>query len=367
MNRLSDSSQAETLLEQLTTAVLLLNQDLKVLYANPAAEQLFATSRTHLSGQTIDKFYWQDPCYLDALYSAQADKVAYTRREARLYFPNTEQIITLDYCVTPQQQGKTFLLELIPQDRILRISREDSLFTANLATQALVRGVAHEIRNPLGGIRGATQLLAREFERPDLHEYTNLILSEVDRLSHLVERMLGSHKQLDFKPVNIHQVLERVHSILKAELGDAIAFIRDYDPSLPELWADLDQLIQVVLNITRNAAQALTENPSNQPPQITLRTRVLRQHTIGNMRHRTLCLVEIEDNGPGIDAKLLEMLFYPMVTGRAQGTGLGLPIAQAIMQQHNGLIECQSQPQHTVFRVLIPFIQPPIPPIKEVS
>src|SRR5690606_31980815 len=155
---------------------------------------------------------------------------------------------------------------------ILRISREDSLFTANLATQALVRGVAHEIRNPLGGIRGATQLLAREFERPDLHEYTNLILSEVDRLSHLVERMLGSHKQLDFKPVNIHQVLERVHSILKAELGDAIAFIRDYDPSLPELWADLDQLIQVVLNITRNAAQALTENPSNQPPQITLRT-----------------------------------------------------------------------------------------------
>jgi two-component system nitrogen regulation sensor histidine kinase GlnL len=348
-------SAADTLLEQLSTAVILLDQQQRVRYANPAAEQLFATSRAHFNGNAIADFYWQDPCYLDALRNALVDKRSYTRREARLYFPASEQVVTLDYTVTPLAMGQEFLLELIPQDRILRISREDSLFTANQATQALVRGVAHEVRNPLGGIRGATQLLARELHDPSQHEYTDLIISEVDRLSHLVERMLGSHKMLDFKPINIHQVLERVYWVLKAEVGDNIAFVRDYDPSLPELWADLDQLIQVVLNIARNAAQALQENPSTEPARIILRTRVLRQYTLGNTCHRMVCLVEIEDNGPGIHAELQETLFYPMVTGRAQGTGLGLPIAQGIMQQHSGLIECLSQPKQTVFRILIPF------------
>ncbi len=165
---------------------------------------------------------------------------------------------------------------------------------------------------------------------------------------------------LDLKPINIHQVLERVYSILKAEMAEEITFVRDYDPSLPEVTADLDQLIQVVLNIARNAAQALLENPSHEKPKISFRTRVLRQFTIGDTRHRMVCLVEIEDNGPGIEQPLQEMLFYPMVTGRAEGTGLGLPIAQAIMQQHKGLIECFSQPQQTIFRILIP-IQPPKP------
>lgn len=348
---------ADALLEQLSTAVILLDSQLRVRYVNPAAEQLFATSRAHLYGNLISDFYWQDPSHLDAMLSAQADKRSYTRREARLYFPASEQVTTLDYSIIPLPHSSEFLLELIPQDRILRISREDSLFTANQATLALVRGVAHEVRNPLGGIRGATQLLAREFTDPNLHEYTDVIISEVDRLSHLVERMLGSHKMLEFKLINIHQVLERVYWILNAEVGDTIRFVRDYDPSLPELWADLDQLIQVVLNIARNAAQALLENPNDEPPCITFRTRVLRQYTLGNAHHRMVCLVEIEDNGPGINHELQEMLFYPMVTGRAQGTGLGLPIAQAIMQQHSGLIECLSQPKQTIFRIFIPFHQ----------
>lgn len=349
---------ASSLLEQLSTAVLLLDEKLCVLYANSAAEQLLATSRTYLSGQSIKLFHWQDESSLDALSSALADKCSYTRREVRLYLPYNEQIITLDYTATPNAQGTELLLELISQDYSLRRSREDNLFTTNQATQALVLGMAHEVRNPLGGIRGATQLLARELNDPELHEYTDLIISEVDRLSYLVERMLGSHRMLDLKPINIHQVLERVYSILKAEMAEEITFVRDYDPSLPEVTADLDQLIQVVLNIARNAAQALLENPSHEKPKISFRTRVLRQFTIGDTRYRMVCLVEIEDNGPGIKQSLQEMLFYPMVTGRAEGTGLGLPIAQAIMQQHKGLIECISQPQQTIFRILIPFQQP---------
>ena len=352
---IGEMAEVPGLLEQLSTAVMLLDHDLCVLYANPAAEQLFATSRAHLKGHPIAQFYWQDDSCLDALYSARQDKRPYTRRGARLYFLHGDQQITLDYTVTPLLPGSDFLLELIPQDRMLRISQEDSLFTANLATQALVRGMAHEVRNPLGGIRGAAQLLTRELADVRLHEYTDVIISEVDRLGDLVERMLGSHKKLEMKRINIHQALERVFWVLSAEVGEQLRLERDYDPSLPELWADLDQLIQVFLNIARNAAQALLENPGSQPPRIVLRSRALRQFTIGNVRHRLVCLIEIEDNGPGISQTLQETLFYPMVTGRAQGTGLGLPIAQAIIQQHQGLIACVSQPKQTVFRILIPF------------
>lgn len=346
---------AHSLLEHLTTAILVLDTQLCVLYANSAAEQLFALGRAQLVGQNISQFNWQEDANLDALRSALADKCSYTRREVRLYFPYSEHIITLDYTATPNAQGDQILLELIPQDRLLRLNREGSLLNTNQATQALVYGMAHEVRNPLGGIRGAAQLLARELTDLSLHEYTDVIISEVDRLSHLVERMLGSHKMLNLQTINVHQVLERVYWVLKAEVGDSIQLMRDYDPSLPVVSADLDQLIQVMLNIARNAAQALQENPCDHAPRIIFRTRVLRQFTIGTTYYRMVCLIEIEDNGPGIHQELQEMLFYPMVTGRAQGAGLGLPIAQAIMQQHKGLIECVSQPKSTVFRILIPF------------
>lgn len=347
------------LLEQLATAVLLLDKQLVVLYANPAAEQLFATSRAHLVQRPVSLFFWEDEGCLDAMHSALSDQRRCTRREARLHFPSSAQVVTLDYTVTPfgspGHPAQQLLVELVPQDRVLRLSREDSLFTAHQATRALVRGMAHEVKNPLGGIRGAAQLLARQLPESDLQEYTDVIINETDRLSDLVDRMLGPRQRLNFEYINIHQVLERVRLILQAEVGDAIAVERDYDPSLPELYADSGRLIQVVLNIMRNAAQALQETPGLLPARITLRSRALRQFTIGARRHRLVCLIEVEDNGPGIEQSLLETLFYPMVTGRAQGTGLGLPIAQTIMQQHEGLIECESSAGHTVFRILMPF------------
>ncbi len=356
---MSPPALSHGLLEQLSIGVLLLDEQLCVLYANPAAEQIFATSRAHLLNRPLTLFFWEDETCLDALRNALSDQRPYTCRETRLHFPGGSQVITMNYTATPfnesGQQGKQLLVELLLQDRVLNLSQQDSLFTAHQATRAFVRGVAHEVKNPLGGIRGAAQLLARQLPAAELREYTDVIINEADRLSHLVDRMLGSRQRLSFERINIHQVLERVCQILQAEAGDAITMERDYDPSLPELQADLDRLIQVVLNIARNAVQALLENPSPRPPRITLRSRALRQFTIGAHCHRLVCLVEVEDNGPGIDHKLLETLFYPMVTGRTQGTGLGLPIAQAIMQQHEGLIKCDSTDGCTVFRILIPF------------
>ncbi|WP_231912945.1 nitrogen regulation protein NR(II) [Sterolibacterium denitrificans] len=355
------------LLEYLTTAVVLLDDRLRVCYANPAAEQLLATSVVHLIGQPMGPFFEAGDWDPADLRDAQVGQHAYTRREARLCPPGSDHVVRVDYTITPLgDAGRVncatqLLMELQPLDRLLRISREGSLFAANQATRALVRGVAHEVKNPLGGIRGAVQLLARELNDPGLQEYIDVIISETDRLRNLVDRMLGPRKLPDFRRINIHQVLERVRMIQQAELGDALVIERDYDPSLPELWGDLDQLIQVVLNILRNAVQSLmdpaaAEARSGQDrPRIVMRSRVLRQLTIGAQCHRLVCLVEVEDNGPGIGEELRETLFYPMVTGRSQGTGLGLPIAQSIIQQHGGLIECDSRPGRTVFRILIPF------------
>lgn len=348
------------LLENLSTAVVLLDAQLCVQYANPAAEQLLATSLVHLRQLPLHGFFDNADWHSASLHHALGTQQPHIQREVRLCCPGARRSRLLDYTVTPLSTTQ-LLVELQPLERLLQISRDDNLFAANQVTRALVRGMAHEIKNPLGGIRGAAQLLARELDRSELHEYTEVIISEADRLRNLADRMLGVRKPPDFRRINIHQVLERVRVVLQAEVGTALTVVRDYDPSLPEVWGDLDQLVQVVLNIMRNAAQSLLEMPaagmqaSSHRPRIVLRSRVLWQMTIGAHRYPLVCLIEIEDNGPGMDKDLRETVFYPMITGRSQGTGLGLPIAQSIMQQHGGLIECDSRPGLTVFRVLIPF------------
>ncbi len=227
--------------------------------------------------------------------------------------------------------GQQLLVELHPLDRLIHNNREDSLFTTNQATRALVRGMAHEIKNPLGGIRGAAQLLERQLDSAELREYTAVIIHEADRLRALADRMLGARQPPAFARVNIHQILERVRRILQAEAGDAVQLVRDYDPSLPEVWADPDQLIQVFLNIMGNAVQRLLEMPPSQaadrlPPRVLIRSRVLRRFTIGTRCHALLCQVEIEDNGPGISTELRETVFYPMVTGRSRAPAWGCPL-----------------------------------------
>lgn len=351
---------SKMLLDNLTTAVLLLDEGLRILYINPAAEHLFATSSSHLLHSPIKNLFYEEKGDKDELERSLKNQHPFTRRETTLILANCAQSAIVDYTVTPLSTPgeKHLLMEIRPLDRLLKISREDNIVSAHQATRALIRGVAHEVKNPLGGIRGAAQLLERELENKDLHDYTDVIIGEADRLRNLVDKMLGPRKLPSIEEANVHQLLERVRSIILAESGDSVDIIRDYDPSLPELWADGDQLIQAFLNIVRNARQSLTENPSQQNAQITLRTRALRQFTIGNKRHRLTCVVEIEDNGPGISPKLQETLFFPMVSGRANGTGLGLSIAQSILHQHHGLIECESHPGKTIFRLLLPLEKP---------
>jgi len=221
----------------------------------------------------------------------------------------------------------------------------------------LVRGLAHEIKNPLGGIRGAAQLLARQLPEESLRDYTNVIIEEADRLRNLVDRMLGSNKLPSLAMTNIHEVLERVCSLVEAESQGCITLARDYDPSLPDVLIDREQMIQAVLNIVRNAMQAISSQNELRLGRITLRSRALRQFTIGHVRHRLVARVEIIDNGPGIPAELQDTLFYPMVSGRPDGTGLGLAITQNIISQHQGLIECESHAGHTAFSIYLPLEQ----------
>lgn len=241
---------------------------------------------------------------------------------------------------------------------MLKISKEENLVQQHQVARQLVRGVAHEIKNPLAGIRGATQLLARSLSDDSYREFTDIIINEVDRLTNLADTMLGSRQLPSYEHVNVHEPLERVRSLIANQTKKKIKITRDYDLSLPDVMADRDQLIQVMLNISVNAVQAMTENKEffvDSEPELTLRTRIQRLVTINGVLNRSTVRVDIEDNGPGVPESILESVFYPLVTGRAKGTGLGLSIAQNIMHQHNGMIECQSIPGKTIFSLYLPW------------
>jgi two-component system nitrogen regulation sensor histidine kinase GlnL len=359
---MQDIAFSKRLLDNLSTAVLLVDDDLRITYLNPAAEMLLAASRSralraHLADIFIEVGEIGEP--LAALRHTLRTAHPFTKREAHLRVGPYE--LTVDYTVAAliaPGEPTSLLIEMQHMDRLLRISREEALLANHHATRQLIRGVAHEIKNPLGGIRGAAQLLAKALPNSDLAEYTNIIVEETDRLRNLADRMLGPRKLPELQQVNIHECLERVRSLMLVEAEGRVQIGRDYDPSLPELLADPDQLIQAILNITGNALQALMENPvSGRKPCITLRTRPLRQFTIGAVRHRLVARIDITDNGPGIPAQLIESIFYPMVSGRATGTGLGLSIAQDIIHQYHGLIECDSRPGQTTFSILLPLEQ----------
>jgi len=345
------------LVNNLETAVLLLDQDLNVQYLNASAEALMQVSGRRCIGEHIENVFIDGKDQTGFIKSLTEGN-PYTKREAELVLPVKQKII-VDYSVNPinVDNKASLLIEVHPRDRLIRISREEELISNQAATQSLVRGMAHEIKNPLGGIRGSAQLLARMLKDEDLKEFTDIIIDEVDRLKNLVDRMLGPNKLPERDPTNIHEVLERVYSLISVEADGAIIVQRDYDPSIPELAADKEQLIQVVLNIVRNAMQAMLGNPEQaQPATIVLRTRSVRQFTIGHTRHRLVLHISIVDNGPGIPEDIRESLFYPMISGRAEGTGLGLSIAQSIVSQHQGIIECESEPGRTQFSIFIPLI-----------
>jgi len=310
---------------------------------------LLGTSWRMVNLRPLAELIPESHAFLHTLLECLDSGQTITERELSLAIIDGRRV-TVDCTATPlAEQGRGLLVEMQQLDRHLRIAREEHLLSQQQATSALLRGLAHEIRNPLGGLRGAAQLLERELDNDDLKEYTQIIISEADRLEGLLNRMLGPRGGRTKQSVNIHEVLERVRILVQAEVTKGIRILTNYDPSIPDLQADPDQLIQALLNIVRNAAQALEDSG-----KITLQTRIERQFTIGNYRHRLVVRIDIIDNGPGIPAAMIEQIFYPMVTGRQDGSGLGLSIAQSLINQHGGLVECTSEPGHTEFTVRLP-------------
>ncbi len=346
----SHAQVIQRVIENLHTAVLLLDPKLRITYLNPAGEMLFGISARRVVGVTAPEIIAHQEL-LAAMVEALASGHPFTERELVLQI-GTRGRVTVDLTAIPLSDPHRpceLLVEISQVDRQLRIIREEGLLAQSQATRALVRGLAHEIKNPLGGLRGAAQLLDRELQSPELQEYTRVIISEADRLQSLMNRMLGPNALPQKRPLNIHEVLERVRQVVGAEVPPGVVIQRDYDPSIPEINADGDLLIQATMNLVRNAAQAVGEGG-----EITLRTRTLRHYTIGHTLHKLVARIDVIDNGPGVDKEMRENIFLPMVTGRPDGTGLGLPIAQSLINLHGGLIECDSQPGRTVFTMLVP-------------
>lgn len=336
-------------LEYLSTAVVLLDGKLGIVYLNPAAENLFEIGSKNLQGLTVQQVFTHTEQLASAMQQAVLSHASYIEHDMTLG-THAHGKLHLRCAATPLQLNEPgLMLEFHLIDRTLKLAREEQMLDQTQANRLLLRNLAHEIKNPLGGIRGAAQLLEQELERPGLREYTQVIIQEADRLRSLMEKLLTPQNIAHHSALNIHEVLERVRSVVLAELPESLTIQRDYDISLPALIGDKEQLIQVMLNIVRNAAQAMQGKG-----RIILRTRIARQITLIRRRHRLAILVQIIDNGPGIPAELRDKIFYPLVSGRADGHGLGLTLAQDFVSQHHGTIEFDSEPGRTCFSVMLP-------------
>jgi len=336
-------------LDLLSTGAVVVDADSIIQYVNPAAETLLGISGILLAGGHVDQVFERSPELLAAVRTARLSQETVIEYELDVVV-NGHPPIRLGCSISPvdaPQQG--VLLELRAVDPQLRIARLEQARLQQEANRELLRNLAHEIKNPLGGIRGAAQLLEHELPRESLREYTQVIIKESDRLQSLMERLLTPHRTPRFGAVNIHEVLERVRSLILAETPTGIRLKRDYDISLPEVRADSEQLIQAVLNIARNAVQAM-----HGKGEIIFKTRVARQITLESRRHRLGLRVEIIDNGPGIPDEIREQIFYPLVSGREGGSGLGLAVAQTLVAQNHGTIDCESRPGHTMFYIFLP-------------
>ena len=338
-------------LELLSAAVLVLRADERVTYVNPAAENLFELSRLKFIGHTPREIFGDCPGLAGAMAKSVASGSAYTEQEIELGAHGKAKL-HLTCTVSRIEAGDAALLvELRHIDQQLKIAREERLLEQQQANRDLIRSLAHEIKNPLGGIRGAAQLLEAELPRPQLAEYTQVIIGEADRLQSLVNRLLTPSRLPAYRRTNIHEILVRVRSVVQAEFP-SIQMEQDFDISIPEFDADPEQLTQAALNIVKNAAQAVAQATGS--PRIRLTTRVARYVTLAKKRYRLALAVAIEDNGPGIAPDIRDRIFYPLVSGRDGGSGLGLTIAQTFVAQHNGTIEWTSTPGQTVFTILLP-------------
>lgn len=348
------------ILDSLSTSVLIVDQQRALLYLNVAAEALFGVSRNQVRGRPLAELL-EDASGLNAVIDrAMETWRPFSRRELALQPIYGDGELVVDCTVAPYDDvvAAAVLIEISDATQHQRITRETALLTQIGGSRLMIRQLAHEIKNPLGGLRGAAQLLARQLADASMREYTSVIISEADRLVALVDALLGPGHAPRKELINIHELLQHVGHLLAADAPAGVTVDRDYDPSLPPLRLDRNLVIQAMLNLGRNAMQAVAQSRASNADKsgrIVLRTRALTNVNIGARRHRLVASVQFEDNGPGVPEHLRDTLFYPLVTGRADGTGLGLAVAQDLVSRHDGLIEFESRPGLTIFTILLPF------------
>ena len=341
-------------MESLVTAVIVCDKDLVVKYINPSTESLFEVSAKQAINNNINVFFEDtNNFFKNIIQKVDDQKNSYKEHE---YFIQTHQkkTICVSLTVTALINSKDeFVIEFIQMDQQLKVAREERMFIQQQANTELLRNLAHEVRNPLGGLRGAAQLLEQELSEDSLKEYTQIIINEADRLQNLMNRMLTPHQMPIYKKTNIHEILERVRSLVLSEFSSDINFIRDYDVSLPEFIVDREKLIQAILNIARNGAQAMKQN-NQDDMKLSFVTRAERQIVFRKKKHATAIRIDIIDNGPGIKNELIDKIFFPLVTGNENGSGLGLSLAQNLISLHQGMIDCHSVPGKTIFSIILP-------------
>ena len=339
----------------LATPVAVMQGQGRVRFVNAALEDALGMSRRTLFDTHLPDYFMDPQPLIMALAGAQSNEFAALRFEAQLRRLHHEDPLPVHVIVAPSDQPDEVIVELLPVEQQTRQEREERLLEQAQANKELIRNLAHEIKNPLGGIRGSAQLLEMELDSKELTEYTQVIIREADRLQTLVDRLLAPHRRPHVVgDVNIHEVCERVRALILAEFPTGLKVVRDYDISIPEFRGDREQLIQAVLNIAHNAAQALQDRIAQGDGQILLKSRILRQVTFGKQRYRLALELHVTDNGPGVPDSIKDRIFFPLISGREGGSGLGLTLAQTFVQQHHGMIECDSEPGRTDFKILIP-------------
>lgn len=342
-------------LDLLATAVLVLDRDGRIRYANQAAEVLLDMSRRHLVGQPAPRLFSDEHQFERLALSASAGDASQVHHVAELRRPLREPVAVQVLVSAIEGDGGGLLLEMLAIEEQLRVNREDRQLGLSEANRLLLRNLAHEIRNPLGGIRGAAQLLERELAHGEQREFTRVIIAEADRLQSLVDRLLAPHRAPRVvAEFSVHEICERVRAVILAEFPQGLEIVRDYDASMPSGRGDKEQLIQALLNVVRNAAQALGERRAAGSAQIVLRTRVARHVHIARRHVKLAAEIAVIDNGPGVREDLKDRIFFPLVSGRDDGTGLGLTLAQAFVLANDGNIEFDSKPGRTTFRILLP-------------
>lgn len=337
-------------LDSITVAIVVIDDQLVVEFMNNAAEDFCGRSAAHFHGRSLNALFSSDAIDEKMLSKCFGTDETISLREIDLNLATTKQRAIANVAVSPIV-GNRLLLEINPLDRMRFITKDDQMRQTQLANRQLVRGMAHEIKNPLGGIRGAAQLLRKQLTTNDQIDYTDLIIEEVDRLRSLVDRMLSPNHTPCFEGVNIHEVIQKVVQIVESNSGTDRRLDRDFDPSIPAVLGDFDQLTQAFLNLMQNAVEATQAKSS---AHITIRTGIEHQFTIGVTRHTMVARIQLEDNGTGIPPSIQDQIFFPLVTGKSNGTGLGLAITSTIIGLHNGLVVCESEPDQTKFVVYLP-------------